>query len=144
MKKLLYSLYTACLFLLFLSSCNENKDCDRVLYLGLSAALKGDRLVILIDDSLKYNKTISDDYLWSDNDMRKLINESCVKDSIVNITLKLLNTGQDTVFNINTNLMRGLYFSTPTATSGEKYIFFYDYYNGGLKDVIWTDRMHPR
>lgn len=124
----------------FLYSCGKCKS--NQFYIGLAGANGGDHLKILVDDNLEYENKFNDYFRWDNNDMPKLVENYCPKDTIVKIELRLINSGKDTLFNVNTNHIRGLYISTSTVDRG-KFILTYDYYDGGLRDVVWDDNVHP-
>lgn len=117
-------------------SCN---DCKSPMYVGISAAFADDTVVVLFDDIKVYEKTFSSPYVWSEydiqHDLAKVVENYCPKDSLLRVQLKLINANHDTVFQINTNEIKGFYFSTPSAARGSYFVAF-DYHDGGLRDIL--------
>lgn len=134
MDRLSHTLFLILVGLLF-AGC---ENCKSPMYAGVSAAYPGDTLVVFFDDTKVYEKVFPSFYMWSRYDMMKIVDNYCAKDSVLNVELKLLNTKQDTVFQINTRKIKGFYFSTPTISKGT-YLLKYDYYDGGLRNVRWDD-----
>lgn len=140
-NRLLVLVVFSIVVLLLLNECNRCKK--NKFYCGLSAANGGDHLKILVDNNLVYENKFDEYYRWGVNDMQKLVEDYCPQDSVLKIELKLLNYNRDTLFEVNSNQIKGLYISTAPFYRGGGFYIIYDYVDGGLKDVVWEDSGYP-